>query len=80
MKRCCLDILSGVVFIGLVWAVVSRPPQPDPRAVAFWVTLDARCQSISHRQVYGNAEQRAAADAELKILLAEASRWNNDRH
>lgn len=65
-----LSVASAAVFTALaarlsndsalVYALVSRPAR---------ALIDARCQSIAHRQVFGTPEEAAAASRELEQLL-----------
>lgn len=64
-----LSVASAAVFTALVYALVSRPAPPDYRMMAHWALMDARCQSIAHREVFGTREEAAAASRELEQLL-----------
>jgi hypothetical protein len=64
----------ALIFVGFVWRLVARSRPPDLDALAFWATLEARCNSIARREVFGTLEERQAAGRELDELMARASR------
>lgn len=69
-----LDGLYGVLFVALVSKVVIGDPQRDFERAVFWATLEARCNAIAYKEVFGGPTQRAEAARELEEIMKRASR------